>query len=174
LDRYVIERMIKATHAVEVAVNISGDFMRKSTTMNWLRSRQEEWRIHGVKLALEVPNSTVLADVESAVVFAGFVQGLGYRFGIDHFIIDIDGEDLAYLQKIKPSYLKIDAQYLLSLGEAQGEAKRSSALFTIARILDIDLIAINVDSKTTADALYKQGITLLQGFWIDEPHEERL
>jgi len=171
LDRYVIERMAGMTHSVEVAVNVSGEFMRKSTTMHWLESHRDEWKAGGVRLALEVANSTVLDDVETAVAFAGFVRAQGYRFGIDHFIVD--GGDLGYLQKVKPSYLKIDAQYLLSLGEARNEAEHHSVLFTIARILDIDLIATNVDSKTTADRLYESGISMLQGFWVGEPHEEK-
>jgi len=171
VDRYVIERMVKRSHAVEIAVNVSGDFMRKSTTMHWLGSRHDAWKANRVKLALEVPNSSVLDDVDTAVAFSSFVRGIGYRFGIDHFIID--SGDLSYLQKIKPSYLKIDAQYLLSLNETQRDAKRSSALFTIARILDIDLIATNVDSQKTAEQLYESGITMLQGFWIGEPHEEK-
>jgi EAL domain-containing protein (putative c-di-GMP-specific phosphodiesterase class I) len=172
VDRYVLERMAETPHAAEVAVNISGEFMRKSTTMHWLTSRHGTWKADGVKIALEVPNSVVLEDVETAVAFSNFVRELGFRFGIDHFIVD--SGDLAYLQKIKPSYLKINAQYLLSLSEPQDDSKRNSALFTIARILDIDLIATGVDSKETSERLYESGITMLQGFWIDEPHEETL
>ncbi|MEJ2499846.1 MAG: EAL domain-containing protein [Campylobacterales bacterium] len=172
LDRYVLESISRKHHATEVAVNVSGDFIGHSSTMRWLSNLHVEWKRAGVKVAFEVPNSTVLADRESAEAFSAFVQKLGYRFGIDHFLIE--EQDLAYLQKIKPSYLKVDAAYLLSLIEAQAETKRDPALFTIARLLDIDLIATGVDRKETAERLYEHGIVLLQGFWIGKPAEEAL
>ena len=170
VDRYVLGKVAELPHAMEIAVNVSGEFVRQSTTLRWLSSRHDAWHGAGVRLAFEMPNSTVLDDMESAVSFAGSVRSLGYRFGIDHFVIH--GGELGYLQRIKPSYLKIGAEYLLSLAEAQDESKRSSALFTIARILDIELIATGVDSKETAERLYDIGIMMLQGFWIGEPHEE--
>jgi EAL domain-containing protein (putative c-di-GMP-specific phosphodiesterase class I)/GGDEF domain-containing protein len=171
VDRYVLGKVAELPHVMEIAVNVSGEFMRQSTTLQWLSSRHEEWHSAGVKLAFEVPNSTVLDNVEAAVSFSNSVQRLGYRFGIDRFVIN--GGELGYLQKIKPSYIKINAEYLLSLTEAQDESKRSAALFTIVSILDIELIATGVDSKATADRLYDSGIEVLQGFWIGEPHEEQ-
>jgi len=170
LDRYVLERAAQTYHSTEIAVNVSSDFIRQSSTFGWLSGMQSSWKLAGVRLAFELPNTEVLADMETAETFSQFVHKMGYRFGIDHFAIE-DG-DLHYLQKVKPSYLKIDAAYLLSLIETEEETKRSSSFFTVTRILDIDLIAIGVDSEATAERLYAQGIEMVQGFWVGQPHEE--
>lgn len=171
IDRHVLERESRLQHPTEIAVNVSSDFIQQSGSMHWLSSRMDEWKALGVKLAMEVPHSTVLADPDAAEAFSTFVQSLGFRFGIDHFMIDEEG--LQHLQRVKPSYLKINAGYLLSLLDSEGASKRSSALFTVARILDIDLIAAGVDSKETAERLYENGIVMLQGYWVGQPTEEQ-
>jgi len=170
LDRYVLGTLGRKHHATEIAVNVSGEFIRHSSTMHWLSKLQSEWKREAVNVAFEVSNSTVLEDTEAAEAFSAFAQKLGWRFGIDHFVIE--EENLTYLQKIKPSYLKIDAAYLLSLIGIQAETKRDPALFTIARLLDIDLIATGVDKKETAERLYEHGIKMLQGFWVGKPTGE--
>ncbi|WP_345969130.1 EAL domain-containing protein [Sulfurimonas sp. HSL1-6] len=166
LDRYVLDKMGKSFHAVEVAVNVSEDFIAHSSTIGWLSARKDAWDDNTLELAFEVSNSTVLSAPEPAAAFSMFVQKQGWRFGIDHFTVESE-KDLTFLQRVKPSYLKIDAAYLLSL--VGSESKRESALFTIARLIDIDLIATGVDSEETATSLYEHGIERLQGFWIGKP-----
>ncbi|WP_345984441.1 EAL domain-containing protein [Sulfurimonas sp. HSL-1656] len=166
LDRYVLDKVGETLHASEIAVNVSGDFIAHSATMGWLAERKSAWETKKLELSFEVSNSTVMAEPETAATFSAFVQKQGWRFGIDHFTVESEKE-LTFLQRIKPSYLKIDAVYLLSLVGSEG--KREAALFTIARLIDIELIATGVDSEETADRLHKLGIDLLQGFWIGEP-----
>ncbi|MHC3994643.1 bifunctional diguanylate cyclase/phosphodiesterase [Thiomicrolovo sp. ZZH C-3] len=166
LDRYVLEKVGKHFHGIEVAVNVSGAFIAHSATMGWLAAKKNEWEDNALGVTFEVSNSTVLSEPETAATFSAFVQKQGWRFGIDHFTVESEKE-LTFLQRIKPSYLKIDAAYLLSL--IGSESKREAALFTIAHLIDIDLIATGVDSEETAASLHAHGIDLLQGFWVGEP-----
>jgi EAL domain-containing protein (putative c-di-GMP-specific phosphodiesterase class I) len=113
----------------------------------------------------------VASDPEASKAFASHIQREGWKLGIDHFTVG--AYDLNLLEDLKPSYLKINAAYLLSLVEGKEEEVSKSSLFTLAELLEIDLIAIAVDSEETVVRLKENGIILMQGFWIAEPKEER-
>jgi EAL domain-containing protein (putative c-di-GMP-specific phosphodiesterase class I) len=122
-------------------------------------------------IIFELPNATVSSDPEASKAFASHIQREGWKLGIDHFTVG--AYDLHLLEELKPSYLKINAAYLLSLVEGKEEEVSKSSLFTLAELLEIDLIAIAVDSEETVVRLKENGIILMQGFWIAEPKEER-
>lgn len=171
LDRYMLEVMSTHYYSTEVAVNVSEVFTGQSSTVHWLMARRDQWAAADLKVAFEVSHADVLDDIETAVAFSRLVQNLGYRFGIDHFTGE--GIDPAHLVQIKPGYLKVDAARLLSVKEQGGDFAEAFDLFAFVKKHGIDLIATGVDSKETADKLYTMGITMLQGFWVGEPHEEK-
>lgn len=172
VDRYVLEKMAKTFHSTEIAVNVSEGFVQQSATVHWLTRMHEEWSGAGLKIAFEISNGSALDDIEAAEAFSKLTQKLGYRFGIDHF--DAGGNEYTYLQKIKPSYVKIDAACLLSIKEGPEAPGTGTEFLSTAESVGIELIATGVDSKETADRLFDSGISMIQGFWVGNPHEEKI
>lgn len=170
LDHYVLELLDTLQQSKPVAVNITHDFITQSANLQVISSLTSRWKTKGMDINFELPNSTVASDTEASKAFASHIDREGWKLGIDHFTVD--AYDLKLLEEIKPSYLKINAAYLLSLIEGKEEEVSKSSLFTLTELLDIDLIAITVDSEDTVTRLKENGITLMQGFWISEPKEE--
>lgn len=170
LDHYVLELLDTLQQSKPVAVNITHDFITQSANLQVISSLTSRWKTKGMDINFELPNSTVASDTEASKAFASHIDREGWKLGIDHFTVD--AYDMKLLEEIKPSYLKINAAYLLSLIEGKEEEVSKSSLFTLTELLDIDLIAITVDSEDTVTRLKENGITLMQGFWISEPKEE--
>jgi len=171
LDRYVLELLDTLKPSKPVAVNITHDFIAQSANLQVISSLTERWKTKGMDIIFELPNATVASDPEASKAFASHIQREGWELGIDHFTVG--AYDLRLFEELKPSYLKINAAYLLSLVESKEEEVSKSSLFTLAELLEIDLIAIAVDSEETVVRLKENGIILMQGFWIAEPKEER-
>ncbi len=171
LDRYVLELLDTLQLSKPIAVNITHDFITQSVNLQVISSLTERWKAQGMNIIFELPNATLASDPEASKAFASHIHREGWQLGIDHF--SVGAYDLHLLEELKPSYLKINAAYLLSLVEGREEELSKSSLFTLTELLEIDLIAIAVDSEKTAMRLKENGIMLMQGFWIAEPKEER-
>lgn len=171
LDRYVLNLIERLPVKGTLAVNVTYEFISKSANLQVLTSFSKRWKRMGMDIIFEIPNTAVALDYDTVSAFASHIQRLGWDFGIDHFTAEM--YDLHLLESLKPAYLKTNASYLLSLlSGSEGTAIKSS-LLTIAHLLDIDLVAIAVDSEQTADRLRENGIKYMQGFWIAEPREEK-
>lgn len=169
LERYVLNLIERLPVKGTLAVNVTYEFISKSANLQTLTSFSKRWKRIGMDLIFEIPNTAVALDYDAVSAFAAHIQRLSWDFGIDHFTAEV--YDLHLLEELKPAYLKINAGYLISLlSGSEGTAIRSS-LLTICHLLDIDLIAIAVDSEQTAKKLRENGIKRMQGFWITEPRE---
>jgi len=171
LDRYVLGRLETLQQSKQIAVNITHEFISQSANLQVISSLSEGWKVKGMNIAFELSNVMVASDPEASKAFASHIQMEGWAFGIDHFTVGT--YDLNMLEELKPTYLKINAAYLLSLVEGKEDELSKSSLFTLAELLEIDLIAVAVDSEETVVRLKENGITLMQGFWIGKPKEER-
>lgn len=172
LDRHVLELLDTLPRSKPIAVNITHDFISKSANLQLISSLSKHWKAQGLDIIFELTNAMVASDPEATKAFASHIHQEGWRLSIDHFTVGI--YDLHLLEELKPSYLKINAAYLLSLVEGRGEELSKSSLFTLSELLEIDLIAIEVDSEKTENRLKENGIKLMQGFWIAKPKEEKI
>lgn len=170
LDTHVLELLDTLQLNKPIAVNITHDFIAQSANFQVISSLTERWKERQIDVTFELPNHMLASNPEASKAFAYHVHREGWEIGIDHF--SVGAYDLKLLEEIKPSYLKINAAYLLSLVESSEEELSKSSLFTLTELLEIDLIAISVDSEEIAMRLKDNGIEYMQGFWIGEPKEE--
>lgn len=171
LDRYVLERLERLQTSKPLAVNITHDFISHSANFQLITSLSKRWRKAKIDIIFELPNTTIASDPEASKAFVSHIQKEGWELGIDHF--SVGDYDLELLEILKPAYLKINATYLLSLLEGKEEKTSNASLLILTELLEIDLIAIAIDSEDTARRLKENGIIFMQGFWIAEPKEEK-
>ncbi len=88
-----------------------------------------------------------------------------HRFGIDN--LDL-GLSLQLLQSGQFDYVKINAQTLHAMGEDDAAAG-FQALKTITDTLEIDIVAVGVDSQEVFERLRALGIDIMQGNFLDSP-----
>ncbi len=170
LDRHVLELLDTKKQSKPIAVNITHDFITQSANFQVISSLSKQWKARGMDIVFELPNSTLASDPEASKAFASHIHREGWKVAIDHFIVG--DYDLHLLEDIKPAYLKMNAAYLLSLVEGRDDALSKTSLFTLTDLLEIDLIAMSVDSEEMVTRLKENDITLMQGYWIGEPKVE--
>jgi EAL domain-containing protein (putative c-di-GMP-specific phosphodiesterase class I)/GGDEF domain-containing protein/large-conductance mechanosensitive channel len=169
LDRYMIEKVFK--HIQEhnpitpLALNLSGDFVKKYANIQWLREQLESFhRTNDLKLWFEVNNTTALHDLEAVAAISSMVKMHGYRFGIDHFTIPEAGAH--YLQAIRPDYVKSNCAYLLDMMVDQNTGKSRESFNNLIRSLGISIVAINIEDTEAVERLKNLGIDRFQGSFI--------
>jgi len=169
LDRYMIEKVFK--HIQEhnpltpLALNLSGDFVKKYANIQWLREQLESFnRTNDLVLWFEVSNATALHDLEAVSAISAMVKLYGCHFGIDHFAIPESGAH--YLQAIRPDYVKANSAYLQDMMIDQSTGKSRESFNNLIRSLGISVVAINIEDAEDIERLSALGIEKFQGSFI--------
>ncbi|MDD2951372.1 MAG: EAL domain-containing protein, partial [Sulfuricurvum sp.] len=169
LDRYMVEKVlshIKEQNPITpLALNLSGDFVKKYANIQWLRSQLEIFhRQSDLLLWFEVSNNTALHELEAVLALSAMIKMYGYRFGIDHFTIPEAGA--YYLQAIRPDYIKANSAYLQDMIFDKETGKSRESFNNVIRSLGISIIAINIEESKEVESLKALGIERFQGSYI--------
>ncbi|WP_413692908.1 bifunctional diguanylate cyclase/phosphodiesterase [Pseudoalteromonas sp. KJ10-2] len=150
-----------------VAINITQDSILDLHFHDWLglfMSRQKNpQRYH-----FEIQESTVLTYPKQSQKFTNIVKQQGGKVGIDHYGREIGS--VAYLQTIKPNYVKLDQSLSCNLknemevDELTERLALSRAVINTARGLDIEVIITAVEDQEQLDMLKSLHANGYQGF----------
>lgn len=169
LDRYMIEKVFKHIKdhnpITPLGLNLSGDFVKKYSNIQWLREQLESFhRQSDLVLWFEVSNTTALHELEAVSTISSMIKTFGYRFGIDHFTIPEAGAH--YLQAIRPDYIKANSAYLQDMMFDKETGKSRESFNNVIRSLGISIIAINIEEAKEVENLKALGIERFQGSHI--------
>jgi EAL domain-containing protein (putative c-di-GMP-specific phosphodiesterase class I) len=95
------------------------------------------------------------------------VRNSGQLFGVDNLNL---GLSLHELKTVRPDYLKLNAQTLYDMTRDDMPVGYQ-ALRTMTKTMDIQLIAVAVDSQEIYEHLQQLGIDVMQGNLLGEPEE---
>jgi EAL domain-containing protein (putative c-di-GMP-specific phosphodiesterase class I) len=148
-----------------LALNLSGDFVKKRSNVQWLKEKLELFRRQSdLVLWFEVSNMTALHEIEQVSLICSMIKTFGYRFGIDHFILPEKGA--YYLQVIRPEYIKANGTYLQDIMMDRDTGKNSESFNNLVRSLGISVIAMNIEEEKEFQTLQSVGIERFQGSYI--------
>lgn len=163
-DKVVIEDVAEklATYKTAVALNISKNFVLQSKYFLELRNTLSSKRKSNPgMLHFECAENDILSEIESYIAFAEMVHAHKQLFGIDRFT---GIENLRYLEKIRPNYIKIDVNFVLeSLHENESILV---SLDTLSKVMGITLIVTAVENEEQVQLLTEKGYRYFQGRYI--------
>lgn len=156
---------------LRMAVNVSTlQFERE----DWIDTISEALKKHDLppsSLELELTESVVMKNCESASERLGQLRALGISSAIDDF--GTGYSSLKYLQNLPIDTLKIDQSFVrnldpLSNGES-GNGAIIRAIVTLAQQLGLRVVAEGVETKEEFDLLRRLGCDLVQGYLFAKP-----
>ncbi len=152
--------------AITVAVNLSPRQFQKSIrlTDNVARALQESG-LDPSRLELELTESLALERPEEVNATIAKFREMGIRTAIDDFGVGHTGLD--YLDRIEVDTLKIDRSFINRIGESG--APLVTAVISLARGLNLDVIAEGVETKAQVDFLRSHGCRYMQGYLFSKP-----
>ncbi len=148
---------------LHMAINISARQLAEGSGLVDLVSRTI--RDHGLDprtLMLEVTESALMDDAESALEVLTELKGLGVRLAVDDF--GTGYSSLAYLQRFPVDRLKIDQSFVRGLGRSAGDRAIVRSVVELARAFDVDTVAEGVETAEQLAQLRQLGCGLGQGY----------
>ncbi|RTY80499.1 putative bifunctional diguanylate cyclase/phosphodiesterase [Pseudomonas veronii] len=130
--------------AVCISVNISAiDFRQRNFVANLAAILQRTGLMPSL-LELEITESVLMQNVEDTLVTLQDIKALGVRLSIDDF--GTGYSSLSYLRRFPIDVLKIDQSFVRGLGENSQDAQLISAIISLGKSLDLDIIAEGVET----------------------------
>jgi diguanylate cyclase (GGDEF)-like protein/PAS domain S-box-containing protein len=117
------------------------------------------------RLCIEITESALMQDPESARQVLHQLRDLGVELAIDDF--GTGYSSLAYLRRLPVDCLKVDRSFVAELADGHGEI--ATAVIAMAANLGLCTVAEGVETVAEAEELRRLGATYLQGFALARP-----
>jgi diguanylate cyclase (GGDEF)-like protein len=157
----------KGWPGIYVAVNVSPLQFRRTDFVEVIERILTETGLDPSRLELEVTESTLLGNVDSAELAMFRLKALGVRLALDDF--GTGYSSLQYLRRFPFDKLKIDSSFVRSIERAADAAAIVHAVVSLGRGLGMKVTAEGVETAEQHLFLRAAGVHSLQGYRFGAP-----
>ncbi|MEH2206004.1 MAG: EAL domain-containing response regulator [Nostoc sp.] len=118
-------------------------------------------------LELELTESMIMQDVNSAIATMSKLQSLGVKIAIDDF--GTGYSSLIYLKNLPINTLKIDRYFIHNVANDSQKSAIAKALIQMAHNLNLDVVAEGVETEAELGFLRQHNCNSMQGFLFSRP-----
>jgi len=152
---------------VTLAVNVSPLQFRRSDFVEVVERILKETEFDPSRLELELTESTLLGNLETAELSMLRLKAIGVRFALDDF--GTGYSSLLYLRRFPFDKLKIDSSFVRSIETAPDAAAIVHAVVSLGRGLGMKVTAEGVENAEQHLFLRAAGVHSMQGFRFGKP-----
>ena len=171
LGKWVIEQACRQSKAWQdarlphfsIAVNLSANQL---ADVSLVQHVSDALRVSGADpsmIELEITETTVMKNLEEAVIRLQALRALGVRISIDDF--GTGYSSLSYLKQLPADILKVDRSFVKDLPHNRDDLAITRAVIAMAHGLSMKVVAEGVEEKCQFDSLRDEGCDEFQGFF---------
>jgi diguanylate cyclase (GGDEF)-like protein/PAS domain S-box-containing protein len=153
---------------IRVSVNLSVKQLQSDTIVEDVAAALRLTNLRPESLVLEVTESVMLEDADTAVQRLHSLKDLGVRIAMDDF--GTGYSSLSYLSRLPVDILKMDRAFLSGQIDDTGLA---AAIMAIGAQLGLEVVAEGIERPEQIAALQRLGFDLGQGFLFGRPMPSR-
>ena len=175
LGRWVIEQacidlrtiLDKGQHPGSMSINVSARQLSEATFASDVLGALRRNDIHPGYLQLEVTETTVAQNRDTAIRILNQLRESGVQVAIDDF--GTGYSSLSYLQQLPFDRIKIDKSFVELIGSSGNSENICRTIIKMAHELGKESIAEGVETRAQADFLVANGCNSVQGFFYSYP-----
>ena len=118
-------------------------------------------------IAIEITESTMLADPDAALAVLSALGAMGVKMAIDDF--GTGYSSLAYLKRLPVSELKIDRTFVCNLVDGRNDEVIVRSTIELGHNLGLRVVAEGVEDEETLHELRRLGCDEAQGYHLSRP-----
>ncbi len=157
----------RAWPGLTVAVNVSSLQFRRIDFVDVVERTLEETAFNPARLELELTESVLLGNVDTAEAAMRRLKALGVKVALDDF--GTGYSSLLYLRRFPFDKLKIDRSFVHSIEKAPDAAAIVHAVVSLGRGLGMQVTAEGVETADQQLFLRAAGVHFMQGFRFGRP-----
>lgn len=152
---------------IHMAVNLSARQFKDRDIIKLVYDVIDQTGINPNKLELEITETIALDDLEYTIATIKELRKIGVSFSLDDF--GTGYSSMNYLKRLPVSNLKIDKSFLNTVMEDKCDQKIIQTIITLARNLDLFVIAEGVENSDQEVFLKAANCDKAQGFLYSKP-----
>jgi diguanylate cyclase (GGDEF)-like protein/PAS domain S-box-containing protein len=152
---------------LRVSVNLSVRQFQNKSIIGVVKSILQETGLSPSLLELEITESMVMTDMETAIETMSAFSKMGIQISIDDF--GTGYSSLGYLKRFPINSLKIDRSFVRDIPGDSDSAAIASAIISMSKSLNLKVIAEGVETMEQLEFLRERGCDEMQGYLFSKP-----
>lgn len=153
--------------SVGVAVNLSAYQFQQGDLAASVIQALDQSKLDAPSLQLEITETAAMQNADTAVQVLRKLKNRGVHIAIDDF--GTGYASLSYLKRFPIDGVKLDQSFVREMTSTAGDAAIVSAVITMARALDLNVVAEGVETERQLAVLSEMRCEEVQGFLISPP-----
>ncbi len=145
-----------------VAINVSAQQLSQGGLADRVRAAIRRTGVPAATVHLEITESVLMDRIDHALSTIAELHSIGVNLTIDDF--GTGYSSLSYLSRLPVNFLKIDRSFVDALDETGAGTSIVRAIITLARSLELGVVAEGVETTQQLETLQALGCTNGQGF----------
>ncbi len=150
-----------------LSINLSIIQLNHVDFMDFIKNLISESKISVENLMLEITETQIMKNPEESIIKLQELQDFGIKLAIDDF--GTGHSSLSYIKKLPINKLKIDQSFVSDVLVDEDDAELTKAIISIAKNLNLELIAEGVETEEQAAFLLQNGCDEAQGYLYYKP-----
>lgn len=155
------------TASLKLAVNVSARQFSDVDFVSNIRKVLRREKVPPKKLKLEITESLLLVDIDSAIEKIEQLHAMGVRFSLDDF--GTGYSSLMNLKRLHLDQIKIDRTFVKDILEDKSNSQIVQTIIALASNLGLNVIAEGVENEPQRELLTSLGCSDFQGFLFGKP-----
>lgn len=150
-----------------ISVNLSGKHFARPDLVEQVKQILEETNINPKCVKLELTESAVMDNAETAIEMLKQLRALGVQLSIDDF--GTGYSSLSYLHRFPIDMLKVDRSFVSTMEEGTENGEIVRTIISLAKTLKLSVVAEGIESIHQLHQLRVLGCEYGQGFLFSRP-----
>lgn len=152
-----------------VSINVSAVQLRDATFVEQVQTALEVTGLSAAQVLLEVTETVLVDEIDSASTSLDALKKLGVRIAIDDFGTGYCS--LSYLQKFPVDVVKIDRQFIDEVDGDETQSSLARMILQMTSSLGVTSVAEGIERPAQIIALRQLGCDIGQGYLLSRPLE---
>ena len=175
IDRWVVRASLTALaggaphlpHGRTCNINLSAQTLADDDFLEFVVDVLDHTGVNPERICFEARESAVVSQLDHVQRFINVLHGIGCKFALDNFGSGIGS--FSNLKNLSLDYVKIDGTYTRNLEEDSVNREMVAAMVKLARSLDFQIVAEQVEDQESFETLRTLGVDFVQGFVVEKP-----
>jgi diguanylate cyclase (GGDEF)-like protein/PAS domain S-box-containing protein len=159
-----LQRRFPLPEPLRMSVNLSVKQLQSESIVDDVKDALASTGLPPASLVLEITETVMLADADTAVARLHQLKELGVRIAMDDF--GTGYSSLSYLSRLPVDILKMDRSFL---GGSIDDSGLAAAIMAIGERLGLEVVAEGIERADQIESLQSLGFDLGQGYLFGRP-----
>ncbi|MDR8522909.1 putative bifunctional diguanylate cyclase/phosphodiesterase [Shewanella fidelis] len=172
IGRWVIEQSCKTIRdwqarynlSLPIAINVSSQQFQDQSLIPDIKQAALRYQIDPKLLEIEITETSLMDDIESAIVKLQQLKTAGFGIAVDDF--GTGYSSLSYLRRLPITTMKIDRGFVSDLPD---DSAIASTILMLGKQLNLSIVAEGIETQEQLKWLQDQDCQIGQGFYFSQP-----